>query len=121
MCWAKAGISRRRLEPLEPQDETIPVGIILGTGWQVEGPPVQLLEGLEHLAVMLIEQAFRNVQPVIWVDPDQVCIERGVMDLGEWRPLETIGWPRRSSLSEMMCAASSSRCSGRPDKAQRPL
>ncbi len=32
---------------------------------------------------MLTEQALRNVQPIIWVDPDQVRIERGVMDLGE--------------------------------------
>ena len=24
------------------------------------------------------------MQPVIGVDPDQMCIESGVMDLGEW-------------------------------------
>ncbi len=67
---------------IEPQGETVVVWIILGAGRQLEGPPVQLLQGFEHLAVMLIEQAFGNVQPVIWVDPDQVRIERGVMDLG---------------------------------------
>ncbi len=32
---------------------------------------------------MLPKQARRNVQPVIWVNPDQVSIKRGVMDLGE--------------------------------------
>jgi hypothetical protein len=53
---------------------------------KTEGPPVQLLQGFEHLAVMLIEQAFGNVQPVVWVDPDQVRIERGMMDLGVSAP-----------------------------------
>ncbi len=39
MDWTYgAGISRRRLEPLEPQGEAVPIGIILGAGRQVEGP-----------------------------------------------------------------------------------
>ena len=65
---SSAGISRRRLEPLETPGEPIPVGTILGAGRQLEGPPVQLLQRIEHWAVMLTEQVLRNVQPVIWVD-----------------------------------------------------
>ena len=77
------GISRRRLESLEPQGEAVPIGIILGAGRQVKGPTVQFLQRFEHRAIMLTEQALRNVQPIVGVDPDQMCIECGVMDLGK--------------------------------------
>ncbi len=80
---AHGGISRRRLEALEPQEEAVPIGIILGTGGHVECPPVQFLERIEHRSVVLTEQTLRNVQAIVGVNPDQVRIERGVMELRE--------------------------------------
>ena len=48
--------SGRRLEPLEPQRETIPIRKVLGAGGQVDRYPVQLLQRFEHRAIMLTEQ-----------------------------------------------------------------
>ena len=50
-------ISRCRLEPLEPQSETIPVWTIHSAGRQVERTTVQLLQRFQHGAVMLTEKA----------------------------------------------------------------
>ncbi len=78
-----AGISRRSLEPLKAHGETIPIWVILRADRQLKGPTVQSLQRFEHRAIMLTEQALRNVQPIVGVDPDQMRIERGVMDLGK--------------------------------------
>ena len=50
---------------------------------------------------------------IVGIDPDQMGIEGGMMDFGEWQAVrDGMGCPSPSFLSEMMCAASSSRCSG---------
>ena len=42
---------------------------------------VQPRQGLEQRAVVLPEQPFRYMQPIVRVDADQMCIEGRVMDL----------------------------------------
>ena len=49
----------------------------------MEHLPVELRERLQYRTVMLVKQPIRHVQSIIWIDADQVCIERRVMDLGQ--------------------------------------
>ena len=75
--------SRRRLEPLEPHCKTVPIWAVFYPPRQMEGSAIQPFESFEHLAVVLPEQAPRHVQTVIWVDSDEMRVERGVMDFRE--------------------------------------
>ncbi len=64
-------------------------------------PTVQFIQRFEHQDIMLTEQALRNVQPVVGVDPDQMCIERGVMNCPTWylkvtSPPKIVPFPRHN-------------------------
>ena len=45
---------------------------------------VQALECLQHGSVVLRSQSLGYMHLVVWIDADEVGVERGVMDLREW-------------------------------------
>jgi hypothetical protein len=49
--------------------------------WQSDGLSVQPLQGFEHGAVVLLQQAVGHMQPIVRIDADQMGIKRRVMDL----------------------------------------
>lgn len=56
----------------------------------------------------------------VWVNPDKVRVERGVIHLRKGSPFGTMGCPRSWWRSGIMCAASSSLGSGNLEIAPRP-
>ena len=84
MVRANAGLLSHRLEPLEADREPVAIRPVLDPVRQMQGFAIQLLEGFQHRTVLLIEQSVRDMQPIIGIDADQMGIEGGMMDLGEW-------------------------------------
>ena len=60
----------------------------------MEGFAIYLLEGFEHQAVVLVEQSVRDMQSIVGIDPDQMGIEGGMMDFGEWQAVRDDGLPQ---------------------------
>jgi hypothetical protein len=56
MAWANVGISRRRLESLEPKRKPIPVRLVLHPLRQMDRATVQSRQCLKHRAVTPPEQ-----------------------------------------------------------------
>ena len=83
MYRANADISRHRLEPLEAQREPITIRAILDAAWQVDCSAIQPLQSFEHRAIILTEQPFGHMQPIVGVDADQMRVESGVMNFRE--------------------------------------
>jgi hypothetical protein len=75
--------SSRRLEPFEAQREPIAVGGILRALRQPQQSSVQPLDGLKHRAIPLGEQALGDMQAIVRIDPNQVGVEGGMVDLGQ--------------------------------------
>ena len=114
-------LSRNRHEAFKAQGQSVSIGEVLGAIWQMYGAAMEPLQGFEHRAIVLREQALGYMEPIVGIDADQVGIKGGMMDLRQRGAIGTTGWPNRSSLSATMWAASISRGSGSPDNAQRPL
>ena len=72
--------SRRSPEAIEPQSETVAIRLILSPLRETKQPAIQSLDGLEHRPILLGEETFGDVQPIVWVDANQVGIEGSVMD-----------------------------------------
>ena len=75
--------SRSFHERLEPQRQAIAIWPILWSAWPVQDPPIQSLERFEHGPVGLREEAFGNMNPVVWIDTDQMGVERRMVDFGK--------------------------------------
>jgi hypothetical protein len=43
-------------------------------------PPFNSLESFEHRAIVPPEQPLRHMQPIVWINTDQMGVERSVMD-----------------------------------------
>ena len=82
---------RRSLEALEPHRKSVPVRAVLGTAWQVDGPPIEAFQGVKHRTVALTQQAVSNMQAVVWVDADQMGVKGRMMD---FRQRKAIGYHR---------------------------
>ena len=50
---------------------------------QVDALAIQSLEGFQHRTIVPPKKPLRHMQPVVRVDANQMCVERGVMDFGE--------------------------------------
>ena len=83
--------------------------------------PFNRLKGFEHWAIPSRQQSLGNLQPVVWIDADEMRVERRMMNLGKRNAVRDYGLAELFVLWATMCAASSNRGSGRPDRAQRPL
>ena len=94
MLRAKMAILRHRLETLEANRKPIPIRPVLSPVRQMEGFAIYLLEGFEHRAVVLVEQSVRDMQSIVGIDPDQIGIEGGMMDFGEWQAVRDDGLPQ---------------------------
>ena len=55
---------------------------VVGSVRKVKLPSVKQIEHLQHLAVVLIEKAVRNLDAIVGIDADEVSIEGGVMNPG---------------------------------------
>jgi hypothetical protein len=62
-------------------------------------PDYPLKPEFEKRTIMGFEQPVRDMDAVIWVDPNQVGIEGRMMDLVSGRPFDTTGCPNCSSAS----------------------
>jgi hypothetical protein len=80
MYRANAAISRHRFEPLEAQRKSVTIQAILDASRQVYGSTIQSLQSFEHRTIILTEQPFEDMQPVVGVDADQKCIKSCVMN-----------------------------------------
>jgi hypothetical protein len=49
----------------------------------MDGSAVDPPQGSEHWAVVLAQQSLRHMQPVVGIDPNQMCVEGRVVYLGE--------------------------------------
>ena len=84
-------------------------------------PPLSRLSASEHRTIVPPKKPLGHMQPVVQVDANQMCVERGVMDFGERDAV------RNHRLAKLLFSVSddmsrtSNRGSGRPDSAQRPL
>ena len=76
-------ISRRRLEPLEPQRKPISVRLVLHAVRQMDRATIQPLQGFEHRPVVLPQQPLGHMQPIVRVDADQMRVERRMMNFRE--------------------------------------
>src|ERR1700680_1687212 len=83
MYLPKAAMSRCRLEPLESQRKSVAVRAVLDAVRQMNRSPPQPLESFKHRAVVLPEQAFRYMEPVVGVDPYKVSVKRRMMHFRE--------------------------------------
>jgi len=54
---------------------------------------VKLLERLEHRAILLFKQPLGNMYSEVRIHANQMCIERGVVDLGKRNPIWHHGLP----------------------------
>src|SRR5262245_15241932 len=75
-----AAISYRRLKALEAERKPVAIGEVLGSAWEADLPAIQLLQGFEHWAIALVEQPIGHMEPIVWVDADQIRIECRVMN-----------------------------------------
>ena len=73
--------SRRVPELCKPCSKPISVGSILSALRQVQQPALQIFQGLEYRAVVLRQQALRDVYLEVWIDTEQMSIERGMVNL----------------------------------------
>ena len=80
MYRANAAISRHRLEPLEARCKPVAIRAVLDASRQVDGSAIQSLQSFEHRTIILTEQPFEDMQPVVGVDADQNCIKSCVMN-----------------------------------------
>ncbi len=72
------------LELLEPQRQPVTIGVIACSPWQLDLLPDDSLQTkFEKRTVMDFEQPVGDVNSLIGVDPDQVSIEGGMVDLGQ--------------------------------------
>jgi hypothetical protein len=79
--------SRRRHETLKAQGQSVSIGEVLGAIWQMYGSAMEPLQGFEHRAIVLREQALVYMEPIVGIDADQVGIKGGMMDLRNGVPL----------------------------------
>ena len=73
--------SDRRHETLKAQGESVSIREVLGAIWQMYGAAMVPLEGFEHRAIVLPEQALGYMKPVVGIDADQMGVKGGMMDL----------------------------------------
>ena len=74
----------RFLEFPEPKCQSVAIRAILRPPRQLDhltGDPFQ--PEFEKWAIMQVEQPFRDMDAVIWVEADQVRIEGGMVDFGQ--------------------------------------
>jgi hypothetical protein len=64
--------SAHGLEPLETQSKTVAIWPVLHTTREVNGFTLQLFKGFEHWAITPCQQPIRNVQPVLWINADEM-------------------------------------------------
>ena len=91
----KVSLSPRPLEALEAHRESVSIGAVLGAVRQMDRGTDQPRQGLEHGAVVLPEQPFGYMQPIVRIDSDQMRIEGRVM---EFRKREAV-WHHRLAES----------------------
>jgi hypothetical protein len=75
--------SRHRLEPFKAYREPIAIGTILDSARQVDALAIQSLESFQHRTIVPPKKPLGHMQPVVRVDANQMCVERGVMNFGE--------------------------------------
>ena len=77
---SRRGASRRSPETIEPQSEPVSIRLVPNPLRKAKQSSVQPFNRLQHRPILLGEEAFGDVQPIVWVDANQVGIEGGVMD-----------------------------------------
>ena len=101
----------------EPKLQPFLIWIILGSPWQTDQAAGHCLQPLlRGWAVIEIEKTLG-----IGVDPDEVCIEGGAVDLGKRQFVREDRLPQLLVGNPPRCAGSRSRGSGNREIAHRPL
>ena len=72
-----------RLEPLEAESQSVTIRAIFDPVRKVDCRTLQAFQGFQHRTIIPPKQPLRHMQPVLWVDANQMCVESGVMDFGE--------------------------------------
>jgi hypothetical protein len=80
MFSGNAGISRRRLEPVEPPRKSVTIRAILDASRQMYGSTIQSLQSFEHRSIILTEQPIGDMQALVGVNADQMGVKSCVMD-----------------------------------------
>jgi hypothetical protein len=108
-------------EPLKGESEAVAVWPVLHTTRQVNVFTLQSFKGFQYRAIPSLQQSLGNLQPVVWIDADEMRVERRMMNLGKRNAVRDYGLAELFVLWATMCAASSNKGAGRPDRAQCPL
>jgi hypothetical protein len=83
--------SAHGLEPLKAECKAVAVWPVLHTTRQVNGFTLQSFKGFEHWAITPYQQPIRNVQPVVWINTDEMRVERRMMNLGKRNAVRDYG------------------------------
>lgn len=75
------GVLGSRLELLEPHRQPVSIRPVLAARWEIDAIRVQPLQRLRRRPVPLAQDLLGNVDAEIWIDADQMRVERGVMRL----------------------------------------
>jgi hypothetical protein len=65
---------------IQTLDVMLPVDVIIAI-WQMYGAAMEPLEGFEHRAIVLPEQARGYMEAIVSIDADQMGVKGGMMDL----------------------------------------
>jgi hypothetical protein len=65
-------LSRRCHEPFKTQGEPVSIGEVLGAIREMYCAAMEPLQGFEHRAIVLPEQALGYMEPVVGIDADQM-------------------------------------------------
>ena len=79
-----------RVELLEPLGEQVAVGSVRGLIRYKQGSAIQMLEGYQRRAIVLIAQLLRYMQTIVGINADQVGGEGCAMDLRQRQAVRNV-------------------------------
>ena len=84
--------------------ETVAIGVVLLSSWEVEALLVQRLETVfEHGSVLLFQHVAVHLNDIIRADPDDLLVICGVVDLAQGKAVLDDGLAVRLPVRDYMC------------------
>ena len=82
---------RSSFESGEAHGKPVTIWSIFGAIWRVKCGAAQTFQSIEHWTIVPSQQAIRDMQLIIWVNTNQMGIERSVMKFRKWNPVRDDG------------------------------
>ena len=78
-------------EYLKAHGEAVSIGVVLRSRRQADDLLVELLHRLKHRPILLLQQSCGHMHSEVGVNPDQVCIEGGMMNFRQRNAIGNYG------------------------------